>query len=86
MLHQNKGGIGKSIRDAQKISQDPIDVPRDLYASICRILSRETFTHFGLTLAWIFLKIKKVQFFLWIGQDTPPPYVEFFHNPSVFTL
>ena len=28
VLHQDKGGIGKSIPDAQEISQDPKDIPR----------------------------------------------------------
>ena len=28
VLHQDEGGIGKSIPDAQEISQDPIDFPR----------------------------------------------------------
>ena len=28
VLHQNEGGIGKSIPDAQDISRDPRDVPR----------------------------------------------------------
>ena len=28
VLHQNEGGIGKSIPDAQEISRDPRDFPR----------------------------------------------------------
>ena len=28
VLHQDEGGIGKSIPDAQEISQDPKDIPR----------------------------------------------------------
>ena len=28
VLHQDEGGIGKSIPDAQKISRDPRDFPR----------------------------------------------------------
>ena len=28
VLHQNEGGIGKSIRDAQEISRDPRDFPK----------------------------------------------------------
>ena len=30
MLHQNEGGIGKSIPDAQEISGDLIDFPREI--------------------------------------------------------
>ena len=30
MLHQNEGGIGKSIRDAPEISWDPRDFPREI--------------------------------------------------------
>ena len=30
VLHQDEGGIGKSIPDAQKISRDPRDFPREI--------------------------------------------------------
>ena len=30
MLHRNEGGIGKSIPDAQEISWDPRDFPREI--------------------------------------------------------
>ena len=30
VLHQNSGGIGKSILDAQEISRDPRDFPREI--------------------------------------------------------
>ena len=30
VLHQDEGGIGKSIPDAQEISRDPKDFPREI--------------------------------------------------------
>ena len=34
VLHQDKGGIGKSIPDAQEISRDPKDFPREILREI----------------------------------------------------